>query len=591
MAETRNARLITKRTSVPGKIPTGTTGNELNYIKSGELASNLADHSLWGYDGADVFEYGSNSFFGLTGGTITGDTRVIGNFSADTLFSGSTDVETIIRNLISSDTHTFVQPGSNIITGGTAQYPIVSVVDSPFFNGLTASGDTSLQATTATTVYIEDYIQFNTGATPGATVEGKMQWDENNGTVSIGMHSGEVELQVGQETHYYVRNNSGATIQNGRAVRASGTLGASGRILAEYMIADGSVLPKFTLGLSTQDILNGNDGYVTEFGLVRGLNTTGTPYGETWSDGDILWVSTTIEGGLTNVQPVSPNYKIEMGIVILAHIANGSIFVRPHRYPFLSDLQDIGISGGTESNLDIIQWNGATNLWEATSSPTLNSLSATTLSATTLYSGSTNVETIIRDLITGEDTYITGATLSADTTLIISRNDGVDITTDFSIQRAISFNAEEFALDSATRVTLTPITISTVRFAGVGTPDVAGIGFTVPDDYKNGGKFSYIWRSSTTSTTLSAKTSYNMYTGNSTSTGSLVTAAESFSISDTPESTANVFIYSPSYTPTTVLSAGMKIHLTVTRDPGDAGDTLNSDLDMTDFVFTYNALR
>lgn len=140
MAQNRSARLITKRTSVPGKIPTGTTGNEGNFIQSGELASNLADHSLWGYDGTDVFEYGSNSFLGLTGGIITGDTRVVGNFSADTFFSGSTNVETIIRNLITSDVHTFVQPGSNIITGGTPQSPIISTVDSPSFNNILFSG-------------------------------------------------------------------------------------------------------------------------------------------------------------------------------------------------------------------------------------------------------------------------------------------------------------------------------------------------------------------------------------------------------------------------------------------------------------------
>lgn len=141
MAENRNARLITKRTSVPGKIPSGTTGNETNLIQSGELASNLADKKLWGYNGTNIFEYGSNSFLGLTGGTITGNTSFIGNLSASTLFSGSTDVETIIRDLIASDLHTFVQPGSNITTGGTFGFPVISVVDSPSFNELTLSGD------------------------------------------------------------------------------------------------------------------------------------------------------------------------------------------------------------------------------------------------------------------------------------------------------------------------------------------------------------------------------------------------------------------------------------------------------------------
>ena len=51
MAE-RPVRIITKRTAVPGKIPTGTTGTELNLIKTGELASNLADKKLFSFDGS-----------------------------------------------------------------------------------------------------------------------------------------------------------------------------------------------------------------------------------------------------------------------------------------------------------------------------------------------------------------------------------------------------------------------------------------------------------------------------------------------------------------------------------------------------------
>jgi len=144
----RQARLITKRTSVPGKIPTGTTGNELNYIKSGELASNLADHSLWGYDGTNVFEYGSNSFLGLTGGTISGDLFVNGSLSANTLFSGSTDVETIIYNILAgapSGDITRVQPGTNITTGGTANSPIINLDNNIVItsvNATTLSGGT-----------------------------------------------------------------------------------------------------------------------------------------------------------------------------------------------------------------------------------------------------------------------------------------------------------------------------------------------------------------------------------------------------------------------------------------------------------------
>ena len=43
-----------KKSTIPGKIPTGTT--------IGEIFSNLPDQKLWGYDGSIVFEYGSKSF-------------------------------------------------------------------------------------------------------------------------------------------------------------------------------------------------------------------------------------------------------------------------------------------------------------------------------------------------------------------------------------------------------------------------------------------------------------------------------------------------------------------------------------------------
>jgi len=104
----RPVRIITKRTSVAGKVPTGTTGVELNFIQTGELATNLTDKKIFSYDGSNVFEFGSNSFLGLTGGTITGNTTIKGNLivtgttslqnlSATTYISGSTNLYDIFQ--------------------------------------------------------------------------------------------------------------------------------------------------------------------------------------------------------------------------------------------------------------------------------------------------------------------------------------------------------------------------------------------------------------------------------------------------------------------------------------------------------------
>ena len=136
----RNVRLITKRTSVPGKIPTGTTGSETNFIAQGELASNLVDKKLFSYDGSNVFEFGVNSFLGLTGGTITGNLGVTGNLSGSVLYSGSTNLYDIFVTAAGASNVTRVQPGSNISTGGTDNFPIINLVDSPFVNNITFSG-------------------------------------------------------------------------------------------------------------------------------------------------------------------------------------------------------------------------------------------------------------------------------------------------------------------------------------------------------------------------------------------------------------------------------------------------------------------
>jgi len=61
---------------------------------------------------------------------------------------------------------------------------------------------------------------------------------------------------------------------------------------------------------------------------VRGLDTTG-PGAETWSVGDILYVSPTTAGLLTNVRPTAPNSVIVVAAVLSVDATDGVIMVRP----------------------------------------------------------------------------------------------------------------------------------------------------------------------------------------------------------------------------------------------------------------------
>jgi len=232
-----------------------------------------------------------------------------------------------------------------------------------------------------------DYIDFNTAYTP-TQQEGRLHWDADYGTLDVDLEGNNINLKVGLDNLYYIKNQSGSTINKGTVVRAVGTLGSSGRILGDLMIADNTIPHYFTLGIAGENILNGEDGYVYEFGLVRQIDTTGTPYGETWADGDILYVSPTTAGGLTKVKPTEPNLKIQVAIVIDAD-ANGSIFVRPSLGEKLEDLHNVETSGAT--NGDLIAYNTTGGYWEYTKTLNGNYIVNGNVTATTYYGDGSNL--------------------------------------------------------------------------------------------------------------------------------------------------------------------------------------------------------
>lgn len=158
--------------------------------------------------------------------------------------------------------------------------------------------------------------------TPSA---GQMAWNIDESTVDIGLNGG--VLQVGQEQLVRVRNNTGSTIVNGTAVMATGTLGNSGRVTVAPAHINGSSY-KYMLGVVTESIAAGSDGFCTVFGKVRGIQTNGANYGETWVDGDVIYVKDSDGGALTKVVPVGTQVKLPIAIVIKSHGTNGTLFIR-----------------------------------------------------------------------------------------------------------------------------------------------------------------------------------------------------------------------------------------------------------------------
>lgn len=209
---------------------------------------------------------------------------------------------------------------------------------------------------------VTDYIDLPENG-PHVTQARRVQWNRDDGTMDVGLYGGSV-LQVGQETMFYSKNASGALIANGTPVMFTGTVGASGKLTFGLAVADGSVPADYMMGVTTQDIDDNAFGYVTAFGLVRGFNTTGAPYGEVWADGDLLYFDPSTPGTWTNSQPAAPNINVPVAVVINAGGGgSGSIFVRMKVSESLNRLQDVYING-TPSDFDVLLYDSTQSRWE-----------------------------------------------------------------------------------------------------------------------------------------------------------------------------------------------------------------------------------
>lgn len=205
-----------------------------------------------------------------------------------------------------------------------------------------------------------EFDQTPTG-TAGVAV---MRWNDSDGTLDLGLKGGNVTLQVGQESVLRVVNKTATNVNlleaNYQAVRVTGAQGQ--RLKVDLALATTDGLSAETIGLVTETINNNQEGFITTSGLVRGINTTGSLQGETWADGDILYLSPTTAGRATKVKPTAPNHLIILGYVIHAHINQGSIFVKVDNGYELDELHNVKIT--TPANNNVLAYTSATDIWE-----------------------------------------------------------------------------------------------------------------------------------------------------------------------------------------------------------------------------------
>jgi len=191
---------------------------------------------------------------------------------------------------------------------------------------------------------IGEELILNSNSTPTGT-PGTLYYDSVHRTVSAITGVPDVSVQIGQEMHYVVINNTGVLITNGTPVHADGVDGTQEVIEIAPANADNPFTALSTLGLTTADIDDGEIGIVTSFGIVRDMDTS------LLSAGGAVYLDSSA-GGLTNTKPLSPNTVVLLGTVLevdnlvgKVHVSR-NIFSRPlanKSYSFTSN----GIGAGT----------------------------------------------------------------------------------------------------------------------------------------------------------------------------------------------------------------------------------------------------
>ena len=134
--------------------------------------------------------------------------------------------------------------------------------------------------------------------------------------------------------------------------------GAQGQRLAVRLAkGDSDANSAGTLGIASETILINQEGFITSVGLIDGINTTGSLQGETWADGDILYLSPTTFGAITNIKPVAPDHTVIVGYVEYAHAIHGKIYVKIDNGYELDELHNVAITSPQKGNT--LEYNGS----------------------------------------------------------------------------------------------------------------------------------------------------------------------------------------------------------------------------------------
>lgn len=190
------------------------------------------------------------------------------------------------------------------------------------------------------------------------------RWNNTLGSTETTLKGGSVVLKNGVDLVARVVNkvNPNTTLTKA-AYQVVKVTGAQGQRLAVNLAqANNDNNSADTLGLVTETIATNQEGFIICVGQIENINTTGSLQGESWADGDVLYLSPTIAGAITKVKPTgATGHIVVIGYVEYAHQNNGKIYVKIMNGWELDELHNVSITNPTGgANLE---YQSSTSLW------------------------------------------------------------------------------------------------------------------------------------------------------------------------------------------------------------------------------------
>ncbi len=352
------------------RVKGGSTWSRLSYSAGGALLESLdtvsGNHILAGT--SDAHSY--TAVNGIEAGTFLRGLRVESLGAADIILNirnPAFDVAVVNTNTdkvvwftsagnvnasgtVSAINGLIAESGGLIVTGNVvgSGSDIITNFASAFFGGLELSADLNVHGDAFFTgtvnvaggVILSNTLQFVEMADPGFSA-GLLFYDEDTKALSFYDDESESLLPIGQKHWVAARNTSGATIPQFMPVYQTGAVGR--RATVAVARADDPTKAD-VIGITDHSLENNTDGVLLLAGVKTGVDTDGSPWGESWSAKDIIYLNST--SGLTNIKPIYPEVANPMGKVLTA-ANNGTFYALPRNHQAVTEYDNVIFSNIT----------------------------------------------------------------------------------------------------------------------------------------------------------------------------------------------------------------------------------------------------